>query len=62
MSEITPFKFYHATGYWPEGDELERCNCDEAGQIGHLLCGWDYDRNLPNFIPVKKRPWWKFWA
>lgn len=27
------------TGYAPENDDLERANCQEAGQTGHLACG-----------------------
>lgn len=43
--------FEAATGMAPEQDDLERCNCPLAGQIGHLMCGWDDTRNMPNFIP-----------
>ena len=44
--------FKAATGVAPEQDDLERCNCQMAGTIGHLMCGWDQKRNLPNFWPT----------
>lgn len=50
MSEITEEYFKACTGYDPKDDDLERCNCDRAGQIGHFLCGWDKKRNMPNFL------------
>jgi hypothetical protein len=49
MSEITREKFLEATGQEPQDDDLERCNCDKLGQIGHTFCGWDEKRNRPNF-------------
>ena len=49
--EITAEKFKERVGVKPIDDELERCNCPHIGQFGHLLCGWDYDRDMPNFIP-----------
>ncbi len=49
--QITRAKFRIATGFPPERDDLERCNCDKAGQIGHFRCGWDEKRDLPNFWP-----------
>lgn len=48
---ITEEIFEKSTGYKPEYDDLERSNCDKAGQIGHSMCGWDKQRNMPNFIP-----------
>jgi hypothetical protein len=51
MREITRDHFRKATGSWPEQDDLERCNCMHAGGWGHLNCGWDKERNLPNFWP-----------
>lgn len=50
MAEITAEQYEAATGHAPEHDDLERSNCDKAGQIGHTQCGWDDDRNLPEFI------------
>lgn len=50
MSEITAEKFIACTGYEPVDDDLDRCNCDKAGQIGHELCGWDKKRDMPNFL------------
>lgn len=46
---ITREKFVEATGREPEQDDLERCNCERAGQIGHLCCGWNALLNMPQF-------------
>jgi len=60
MTKITPEKFERYVGRPPILDDLERCNCKEAGKHGHYFCGWDESRNMPNFInkPVitKKSP------
>lgn len=48
---ITAEMFRAAVGYAPEQDDLERCNCPKAGQMGHFYCGWDKARNMPNFVP-----------
>lgn len=53
--QITREDFHQATGVWPEQDDLIRCNCEKAGQILHQMCGWDEERNLPNFWPKKRR-------
>lgn len=37
---ITAARFKQATGYTPQRDDLERCNCKDAGQVGHWSCGW----------------------
>lgn len=47
---ITAEQFEATTGHPPKDDDLERCNCDKAGQPGHWYCGWDTDNNLPRFI------------
>lgn len=47
--KITRKKFIAATGRKPEQDDLERCNCGNAGAIGHWCCGWDYKHDLPMF-------------
>jgi hypothetical protein len=55
---ITAEKFAEATGHEPEGDDLERCNCKQAGEIGHWTCGWDTDANLPVFLtdrPMRRK-------
>jgi hypothetical protein len=51
---ITAEQFEQATGYAPQGDDLERCNCRKAGQFGHLTCGWNSKTNLPIFISWEK--------
>lgn len=50
--KIDELTFRLATGHWPEQDDLERCNCEKAGEIGHDCCGWDKDRGLPRFIAM----------
>jgi hypothetical protein len=46
---ITREQFIAATGREPQNDDLERCNCAYAGTMGHLCCGWNEQRNLPQF-------------
>ena len=53
---ITREKFIEVMGREPEMDDLARCNCLEAGAVGHLSCGWDDERNLPQFV-VGPRKW-----
>jgi hypothetical protein len=56
---VTAKKFTAATGHKPEGDDLERCNCKRAGEMGHWSCGWDADANLPVFLtdrPMRPSP------
>jgi hypothetical protein len=55
MPDITAEQFEAATGYAPQDDDLERCNCDKAGEPMHIHCGWDRERNLPEFIAVAHR-------
>lgn len=47
---ITAQQFEQATGHAPERDDLERCNCPQAGTVGHWQCGWDEVANLPVFM------------
>lgn len=47
---ITSKMFKEATGHDPVEDDLERCNCDKAGTIGHSTCGWNYRANKPMFV------------
>lgn len=51
MKDISAADFKRATGFNPMNDDLERCNCDKAGTPGHSMCGWDYARNMPRFLP-----------
>jgi len=48
---ITKEKFIASVGCEPVDDDLERCNCLDAGTIGHDMCGWDYIRDMPVFVP-----------
>lgn len=46
---ITTKKFKAATGRKPAQDDLERCNCPKAGQMGHYFCGWCSKCDKPKF-------------
>lgn len=46
---ITAQMYREATGHDPIQDDLERCNCDKAGQVGHWQCGWNHRLNQPVF-------------
>jgi hypothetical protein len=50
MKEITAEKFEQRMGQPPIQDDLERCNCQEAGKLGHSSCGWNEEFDLPVFL------------
>ena len=47
---ISALQFYLAVGYLPYQDDLLRCNCVEAGRVGHFDCGWSEEENKPLFM------------
>jgi len=47
---ITAELFKQYVGREPEEDDLERCNCEKAGQAGHMMCGWNSKANLPIYM------------
>lgn len=47
---ITAEIFEKATGSAPIQDDLDRCNCPNAGKMGHWQCGWNTKANLPYFM------------
>lgn len=49
-TRITAAIFEKATGAKPQNDDLDRCNCPDAGKLGHHMCGWDAEANLPWFM------------
>lgn len=49
MSEITAEMFRQHVCREPKDDDLERCNCAFAGQVGHRSCGWDWVIMLPRW-------------
>jgi hypothetical protein len=49
MKKITAKIFKAKTGRSPELDDLERVNCDKAGEVGHYSCGWCHDHQKPVF-------------
>jgi len=46
---ITYVQFFKATGHTPVNDDLERVNCEKAGEFGHMSCGWCEEHNQPEF-------------
>ena len=38
--KITAKEYEKAVGCQPEHDDLDRCNCAKAGEVGHWSCGW----------------------
>lgn len=46
---ITAERFKERTGREPERDDLERCNCPQAGQLLHSCCGWCERCDKPRF-------------
>ena len=49
MKKVKP-KSAHWVEDIPEEDDLERCNCEKAGQTGHMMCGWNSKVNLPIYM------------
>jgi len=50
FNAITAEIFERYTELTPSQDDLDRCNCMEAGGFGHLYCGWCATHNLPRFM------------
>ena len=48
--KITAELFKQYVGREPEDDDLERCNCDKTGQLGHFMCGWNHKEKLPVYM------------
>lgn len=46
---ISERQFTEVAGHAPANDDLERANCDKAGQIGHWSCGWCEQCNRPRY-------------
>ena len=46
---ITEEHFIRATGEVPVSDDLERANCNLAGEPMHESCGWNHIIDFPNF-------------
>jgi hypothetical protein len=40
LHRITALDFRKATGRAPVLDDLQRANCEHAGEPGHTGCGW----------------------
>lgn len=56
--KITAAIFQQATGRAPKDDDLDRCNCVNAGDQGHEFCGWNYRLNVPTFNNRYDDPAW----
>ena len=48
--KITSKIFEEKTKVKPEHDDLERCNCSLAGEVGHYQCGWCQRHDKPRFL------------
>jgi hypothetical protein len=55
LNKISAERYEAAVGHAPQDDDLDRANCSMAGQVGHTQCGWDDERDLPEFIAVAHR-------
>ena len=51
---ITEELFKQYVGREPQDDDLDRCNCNNAGKAGHNMCGWNNKQNLPVFMVGKE--------
>lgn len=49
MPKYTAQQFEEMTGKMPVQDDLERLNCDRAGELGHFHCGHCPEHNKPRF-------------
>jgi hypothetical protein len=50
IEPITAEIFERCVGRAPEIDDLERCNCEMAGTMGHTSCGWCSNCQKPRFM------------
>jgi len=50
MKKITKEQFFKMVGSNSINDDLERCNCNKVGQLGHWSCGICEKCNKPRFI------------
>jgi hypothetical protein len=49
-ARIAAEHFRERVGRDPVLDDLERCNCPDAGKLGHWFCGWCEDCDKPRFV------------
>lgn len=49
---ITAEHFTKRVGSPPVMDDLDRCNCPDAGELGHWNCGWCAIADLPVFCCI----------
>lgn len=47
MKKITAEEFEKLFGRPPFEDDLDRVNCDKAGDVGHWMCGWCLEHGVP---------------
>lgn len=55
MKTISEAMFIACTGSEPQDDDLERCNCQKAGEFGHYFCGWNWEASRPRFEVLEER-------
>lgn len=55
---VTASVYTHWFGHEPRQDDLQRVNCDKAGELGHFFCGMCLRHAAPRFMcgcPGRKR-------
>ncbi len=52
LKPMTAEQFKLATGHDAENDDLDRVNCEKAGDLGHFCCGWNEMDNKPMFMSI----------
>lgn len=50
VEHIDAKTFKSKTGFDPQQDDLHRANCNKAGDIGHICCGWCPEHDRPRFM------------
>jgi hypothetical protein len=53
--KITAEHFTKCVGSPPVQDDLERCNCPQAGELLHQQCGWNKEQDLPVFMVGREK-------
>lgn len=49
MKKWNANQFLKHVGREPENDDLDRCNCKQAGEQGHRACGICEEHRMPVF-------------
>lgn len=49
LNQMSAADFKQKVGRLPVDDDLDRVNCEHAGEIGHEFCGWNSRKCCPMF-------------